>query len=629
MVTNLVLINSKKDFDKIPNEFFNKKNFKIYALNSEAHKVLETNKISHEIADRLISQEERTEIYDYSVKISDWYNHDKLYELFAFKKINLLSLLDGIEFQSLLVKHMLNYKIILEILKTENPKNVFTNSILEEYFKNMQEKEGICLKIWQSEDTDNSLWEKISFKKRIGKIPISFNISRKKYFKIKNLIERAACSTLNLWFNLKNAQKETILFVEFDPSQYSDLFLEISKISNKNIVCYNHRNPIFRDLKGMKILKKSNVKILDHKKFITKKDDELVEREIKRFYKNLKNIFEDKTFFEIFTLNQISFWPIIRRKILEILQERVSEYMRLTIASRKLLEEINFKKIIILNEIGETEKMLISCNKNRIPTILLQHGYTDYNHETSRFDYLSGYSSVNDYIAVWGETQKEYLMNENKILPEKILVTGSPRHDKFFKNIKQIKQDNKTLLLALRPITEISAEDSTDLHIAYEQTLKKIYELTKKYSNVNLIVKLHPIQLGHNEELLEFFKKLDPEIHIEIFSPVFDILQKSDAVISISPENWDISTIVLESQILEKPVLNIFLKEDKQDFQCVRDGSVLAISHNEDINRCIEDILFNEEKIKRLKHNTKKHLKLYLSNHGVSSKVFSKIIDQK
>lgn len=50
----------------------------------------------------------------------------------------------------------------------------------------MQEKEGICLKIWQSEDRDNSLWEKISFKKGLAKFRYHL-IFQEKYFKIKIL----------------------------------------------------------------------------------------------------------------------------------------------------------------------------------------------------------------------------------------------------------------------------------------------------------------------------------------------------------------------------------------------------------------------------------------------------------
>ena len=44
------------------------------------------------------------------------------------------------------------------------------------------------------------------------------------------------------------------------------------------------------------------------------------------------------------------------------------------------------------------------------------------------------YSSFKDKIALWGNTQKEYLIAQHAISEERILTIGSPRHDIFFKN---------------------------------------------------------------------------------------------------------------------------------------------------------------------------------------------------
>ena len=182
-------------------------------------------------------------------------------------------------------------------------------------------------------------------------------------------------------------------------------------------------------------------------------------------------------------------------------------------------------------------------------------------------------------------------------------------------------------MLAPRPITEISGEDNIELHIRYEKILKKIYQIIKNSENVDIIIKLHPIQLGHNEELVEFFKSLDSKLHVDLFSSVKDIMKQSDAVISISPENWDLSTIVLESQILDKPTLNIFLNEKTYEFQCINDNSVLSMTDSSDIQHGINEILFNESTINNLKQNAKKHLKSYLVNHGTASQKFAKILN--
>jgi len=627
LVNNIVLINNEEDFKKIPKNLKEDINTKIFALNIESHKILIKNNIPHEIADKIIKYSERLEIFDFSVRIIDWFKHEKLIKLFTFQGVNILSVLDSIEFQSLIVKFLLNYIIIKKIFERETPKKIFANTSFVESLEIIKKNLDVTIESWPEKNIDSALWDKISIKKNIGKIPLSFNISRKKYQKIKNLVEKTVCSSLNLWFNSEDVKKKTILFLEFNPEQYSELFSNLAKNKNFNIVCCNIRNPAFKDLAGSKVLRKFNIKILDYEKLISNSDREIISDSQHNFSKNLEEIFDDKLLFEIFSFQNISIWSIIREKILKILHERLLEYMKLIIISKKITQEMNIKSIVTLNEIGEIEKTVIDSNNKKIPIILLQHGYTDYNHETSRFDFLSGYSNIINKIAVWGETQKKYLVNERNLSPDKIFVTGSPRHDKFFNSKNQIKSGKKTLLLAPRPITEISAEDNTELHIRYEKILEKIYHIIKNNPNVELIIKLHPIQLGHNEELLEFFKILDPKVHVNLFSSVVDIIEQSDAVISISPENWDISTIVLESQILQKPTLNIFLNEKTFDFQCTTDNSVISITDKSDIEHAINEILFNEKIINDLKQNAKKHLKSYLVNHGNASKKFADILN--
>ena len=626
MTNNLVLIHSKEDLKKIPKSLLDDSETKIFSFNVESHKILDKNNITHEIADEILKYSERLEIFDFSVRIHNWFNHEKLNELFNFQNVNILGVLDGNEFQSLIVKSLLNLIIIEKIISKEKPEKIFAGTSFEEYLKIIK-KNNIIFDLWLENNDESTLWDKISFKKNIGKIPLSFNISRRKYQKIKKIVEKTVCSSLNLWFNFKDINKETILFLEFDPEQYSELFLNLSKIENTNVVCCNIRNPAFRDLAGGKILKKFNIKMLDYEKLISKQDNEQISNSYKIFVKKLENIFDEKFLYDIFMFQNLSIWPIIRKKILEIFNERVIEYMKIIIISKEIIQKINLKSIVLLNEIGEIEKTIINSNSKQIPIILLQHGYTDYNHETSRFDYLSGYSNISNKIAVWGETQKNYLMKEKKLSSEKILVIGSPKHDKFFKSNEQNVKEKKTILLAPRPITEISGEDNIELHIRYEKILKKIYQIIKNSENVDIIIKLHPIQLGHNEELVEFFKSLDSKLHVDLFSSVKDIMKQSDAVISISPENWDLSTIVLESQILDKPTLNIFLNEKTYEFQCINDNSVLSMTDSSDIQHGINEILFNESTINNLKQNAKKHLKSYLVNHGTASQKFAKILN--
>ena len=130
------------------------------------------------------------------------------------------------------------------------------------------------------------------------------------------------------------------------------------------------------------------------------------------------------------------------------------------------LEKIDFKSIISLNTMGETEKAIINTNKNKIPTVLLEHGASDYLPEVSRYDVTSGYRNFDDKIAIWNEYQKKYLIEHRKIPEERIFVTGSPRHDVFFNEETTNKRySQKTILLVLPTIAEMNFLSDTQTFI--------------------------------------------------------------------------------------------------------------------------------------------------------------------
>ena len=382
------------------------------------------------------------------------------------------------------------------------------------------------------------------------------------------------------------------------------------------------RTPGFRNLSSSKIFKKKNLKILNHENMITQDELKMIEDKEREIRNEIKKLFGEQNLYNIFEFKGVSIWPLIRKKILSMYQQRLSEYMKMAIIVKNIVKKINLKAIVKLNDIGETEKVFMNYNNN-IPLILLQHGYTDYNDYSARFDSTNGYSRIRDRIAVWGETQKKYLIEKRNVLAEKIFVSGSPKHDRFFHVERKAETQKKTILLAPRAITEMTAEDNIDLHIRYEKLLDRILSFVVKNPQIELIVKLHPIQLGHNNELVEYFKKQDYEINLKINSPVINEIEKSDVVISITSEEWDLSSIVLESQIMNKPILNISPTDERGQFQCVNEDSIISMTDNDNIEEAMEKILFDDKTRDELKNNTKEYLKKYLANPGDASSKFA------
>ena len=111
---------------------------------------------------------------------------------------------------------------------------------------------------------------------------------------------------------------------------------------------------------------------------------------------------------------------------------------------------------------------------------MIEHGFANYTQELQRYDVLSNYPLLHDKIAVWGDVQKNYLLECKKFDPRRILVTGSPRHDVFFKR-KSTKQHNKQqiVLLTIIPITNITGHASTTAHIKFESFIHELCILLK------------------------------------------------------------------------------------------------------------------------------------------------------
>ena len=74
----------------------------------------------------------------------------------------------------------------------------------------------------------------------------------------------------------------------------------------------------------------------------------------------------------------------------------------------------------------------LEFNNKKVPSILLEHGFVERVDDTKRFDKRDDDINYKDKTAVWGDKKKEYLIHEYGIASDRIIVTGSPRHDDYF-----------------------------------------------------------------------------------------------------------------------------------------------------------------------------------------------------
>lgn len=628
MVRTLFFIANAEDLNIINVDKIDFLDSKIIAFDITGHKKLEQKKINHEISDSFLTENDRIKLFDLAVTLHDWYKDKHVSSQLEFENVNLLALMDTIEFQSFIMPELINFSAIKKIIEKENPIKIITTSHLARIAKSISTDKNIEVIIHKTTIVNETYWDTILIKHNIGKFPISLKISRNKYFKIKNFVEQLVCSTYGFWFNFKNTTKKTILLLEFYPPLYQKLLLELKK-SNVNVVLINRRRPAISDFESIKILQKSGSQIINFNKILSKEEKSNILSLTQSYYIKLEKIWSNNDFFNsLFKIDNSSFWYIISDKLLSVYKRRLIDYLTLILSIKKIFTKINIQCILSLYEVGETEKAFLEVNKNKIPSIILEHGFSIFFPEYSRYDILSSYSNFKDKIAVWSNLQKKYLVEYRKIIPDKILVTGSPRHDLFFemKSLQKVKRKN-IVLIAPTPITELQGHDEILAHIRFEDTLKRICSTLKQNPDVEIIVKTHPSQSTHNNEIISIISEIDSAIPIYLFRPIIELLDLCDAVITITPEGFAPSTIILDAMIRSKPVMNIVLDDHVYDFDYVKNNAVLSLSYKESLKEHIFNMLFDYEFRNKMINNGNEFVRNFLVNRGNASVELAKILN--
>ena len=202
-------------------------------MNFKVHEYLESLSIKHEISEDVLDETDVNLIFDKTVSLYRWYDNSLVSQKLQFNDTNILGMMDGAEFHTFLTSKLYDLQIIQKILKNKIPKKIFANKEIINFIKKMFGNKIDLIEFGNS-NKKIMYYNKIEIKFNLGKIPISFKISRNYYMKLKSKIENIVCSINNLWFDMSKV-KETILLLEINPSVYSELLLQLSK-SDKQII---------------------------------------------------------------------------------------------------------------------------------------------------------------------------------------------------------------------------------------------------------------------------------------------------------------------------------------------------------------------------------------------------------
>ena len=622
MTSVILLIKDIFEFNVIPDKILNDKNIKKFTFDFNVHEILKNKKIEHEIADNLLTEEDRLKIFNQMLEFRKWYSTVTSKDL-EFENVNILKLFDTHEFSSYLMPNLINFILIKKIIEKEKPEKIISTSIFKKFINLFSKNSPIQTEYFINKLDQKLLWDKITIKYDVGKFSISFNLSKKLYLKFKKIVELTLGFFYNFW-SFNDLSKKSIIFLEFNPAIHSTL---LNKLKNYhgNILLINRRRSAVWNKKSIDIVRHSDSKIVNFDRILDKNEKLKLPLLVTDYSKKLEVFWENSDFFNnLFQINDYSFWDIIREDLKRKYDEKLSDFIFSILSVKKLLAKNDVKCIVSLNDVGETEKAFLEFNNEKIPSILLEHGFIERVKETKQFDYLD-FIYFKGKLAVMGETRKKWLCEEFNIDPNRIISLGSPRHDDYF-NCK-LKNNNKnkiTILLAPNPIGDISGLSSTDLKLRVNNVILKILSTVKQLDNFQIIVKLHSSQLKHNEEMHSFIKNYDNTIPIYLSKSVIDTINNADLVIVMSPETYGTSTMILESMILGKPTINIVFNQKPFQFEHVKSKAVFIISEHDELEEKIRKILLDKNIQNEIIKNADKFVNKFLSNPGIASE---KILD--
>ena len=591
--------------ESLPLDNINFKYQKIISLDFISHERLNSKKIEHIVSDSFISENEIHDLQKQCFDFAHWFENFDIKNCILYKNINLGELF-YVDFYTYLLPVLKTFFELSKIVSKYSDSFFLSSSKISNFLKNFPISfEEISKKNDDTEFYLDTINHEIKFNKLT--LPISLSSSNFKFLK------RVSENIFKYFFRHDFiSSKKTHILIEFDLLRYKKLFLTLPGTSN--FVIYNRRRPYFWNLDSFSIMKKSSAYFFREKDL---SNYDLKNNLINSFVWNsntISNLKKFDSFFKnFFKINENSFWPIIKHHFFSLCQNRFQELIHEIEYAYQLFEKTNPSSITIWSELGSTEQILLNVAKNQnVPIILLQHGYYHDDIRATNFNYFSGVlPKKSDYFLIWGNKMNDYCKKID-LMSKKIKIIGSLLFDTY-KNFKSTENDY--VLLATQGPTDFFISDlMNSTYENYINTIIEICEITKKLEK-KLIIKLHPDP--HELDITKYIVSLYPDVRVEKFGDIKNLIKDCELFISI-----DISTTILEAQLLKKPVISVSVKDynlgdsNSQIFQSCVYTNISNLESN--MIKIFDDLKFKNKIIS----SGSKFTNDYLSNQNYASNTF-------
>ena len=586
-----------------------------------SHKALNRLNIPHYTIDNFLTDDDYSFIDFKSIDISQkWYKDKELQNYLTYDSINLGWLLEFELYFFLLEK--IKFLYVLDIIsKKENFDKIFLTKNLLNFSKIIFKEIPVEIISSSIDDKQKFRTDSFSIKTKIGPFPIIFNLKRNHFFFLRNFYSKYVIPFFN--FILKRKfKKNSLLLIDFNTTLYKSLLNSLKKNSISPILLNRRRQAIF-DRLSFNIIRETSVYIGSFDKFLTSKSENLVKNTYENFLNNINQIFSKNILEKYFQINNILFFEMIKDDLIHLCKSRFKEGIYEIYASKDFLNKTQPKIILHHYAASLQEKVIVTqARKMGVFDINFQHGCSPYS--LKNWDKLNSFFGhfpiyAESMLAVWGKHSKNYALSQN-FPKEKILSCGSSRYDEFF----QLKKSNQILtgsiVLAIGAISQINSKaQRINVYDNFEKSLIHICKILSKIDRPKY-VKLHPnISDYKSVNPIPIIREYDSTIKTIIDLDVKDVLYNSDVVITLQP-----STIILEANIFEKPVITI-LSDDQFTTGINDEGFTKIFSPLEtnDFENYLKEILENPKLRKQHIVNGNVFVDNYLLHQGNSSELTS------
>ena len=612
----IILVEGKDDVNILKNSLLHN-NVKIISLDFLAHKELIQNKINHTMIEDYFTQADCEDIDDKVIEFTaNWYRRDEMAQFTTFYDINLGELLE-IELMNYFFLSLKRTLGIIRVVEKEMPKTIIVAS-LSTLAHSLCKDKKIEIITHESKTSSTLYFDSIEIPLTIRHKTISIKLSRKNFLFIKKIMTKVIRIMFNFIYKKSNFKK-AIMLLDFNPILYKELFMNLNDKSFDTLLL-NQRRPAIWNIESLKIVKRSNCKVIELDDFTNNEISNRIQIETSMFLKKLEELWSNENSLQkYFMINDHSFWDGIKNNFIKIVTNRFKECITRILLTEQLLEKISVSVIVEWAHNALEEKIIVHiANKKKIPIILLQHALYPLDSKLKKYIQFNPIIPQNNIKeAIWGNIFREYL-SKYKIDDDKIIIVGSPRHDSFFN--QNIENDN-TVLIATNGFVHTSFNGNHTLAFErLEEYIKKIFLEIKKYPNKKPIVKLHPSQFYYDVKPL--INELEPSTPIFQNQNIVKLIASCDFLISLN-----FSTVLVEAMMLHKPTILILPEE--QDFEeelLVKRNATLCINKVDDVESAIHKIIHDKIFREKLIQNGDKFVEDYFTNRGNASEIFAQLI---